>query len=170
MPPFVARPTGSSGAITQLQLNKNVAPAPVVWPVHFIDLAALSPADNRPADPSLFGTPDYQIADQFRRSGMHITDGWMAGDALVAQVDLAGSQVPSCSQLRNTINLPAAHIVLVSSDWNPLETCSNKAIAQPVAADVAQTATTPGATQGWQPNTIATTRRSIEEQQLVVQA
>src|SRR5204863_2298391 len=31
MPPFVARPAGSSGAITQLQLKTNAAAAPAVW-------------------------------------------------------------------------------------------------------------------------------------------
>jgi hypothetical protein len=168
MPPFVARPAGSSGAITQLELNKNVAPPSAAWPVHFIDLAALNPPDKRPTDPSLFGASDYQISDQFRRSGIHITDGWIAGDALVAQVDLAGTQLPSCSTLRNTTNFPAAHIVLVSTDWSPLETCSDAAAAQPVAAEPAQAAATGVASQSWQPDTLTRMRRSIEEQQLIV--
>jgi hypothetical protein len=168
-PPFVARPQGSSGAIAELRLNKRVAPAAPVWPVHFIDLATLNAPDNRPPDPALFGADDIRIADAFRRSGVHINEGWIAGNALVAQVDLAGGQLPSCSTLRDRANLSAADIVLVSTDWNPLETCNAAGPAQRVADTVVQMPAAPSTNQGWQPGTLTKMRQSVEEQQLVVE-
>jgi hypothetical protein len=168
-PPFVARPPESSGAITELQLNRNVPSAAPVWPVHFIDLAALDAPDNRPPDPSLFGAADFRIADAFRRTGVHISDGWIAGDALVAQVDLAGAQLPSCSTLRDSANLPSAHIVLVSMDWNPLETCDAAGSMQTASATAAQLPAAPASNQSWQPDTLAKMRQSVEGQELVVQ-
>jgi len=168
-PPFVARPPGTSGSITELKLNTSVASAAPVWPVHFIDLAALNAPDNRPPDPSLFGADDFRIADAFRRSGVHITGGWIAGNALVAQVDLAGAQLPSCSTLRDRASWPGANIVLVSTDWNPLETCDAAGSVKPVSATAVQLPATPAGNQGWQPDTLAKMRQSVEEQQLVVQ-
>ena len=164
-PLFVARPPGSSGAITQLQLNKSVA-APAASSTHFINLAALTLPDGRPADPSLFAAPEYRIADAFRRNCIQVTNGWISGDALVAQVNLAGAQLPSCSTLHGAVDL--TNIVLVSSDWNPLETCSAPESAKPVAA-AAQVVATTMPNQNWEPDTLAKMRRSIEEQQLVVE-
>jgi hypothetical protein len=168
-PPFVARPPESSGAITELQLNRNGASAAPVWPVHFIDLAALDASDSRPLDPSLFGAADFRIADAFRRSGVHITNGWIAGDALVAQVDLAGAQLPSCSALRGSAGLPGARIVLVSTDWNPLETCDVTGSLTTASSPAAQLPSPPAANQSWQPDTLAKMRQSVEQQELVVQ-
>src|SRR5207253_4464483 len=119
-PLFFARPPGSSGAITQLQLNKSVA-APAASSTHFINLAALTLPDGRPADPSLFAAPEYRIADAFRRNGIQVTNGWISGDALVAQVNLAGAQLPSCSTLHGAVDL--TNIVLVSSECDSLEPC-----------------------------------------------
>ncbi|HEX3431033.1 MAG TPA: YjbH domain-containing protein [Rhizomicrobium sp.] len=168
-PPFVARPAGS-GTITQLQLNRNAQPAPAIWPVHFIDLLALNAGGNRPPDPSLFGADDYRIADALRRNGVQLTDGWMTGDALVAQVNLAGTAPPACSTLRDATGLAAANIVLVGDDWTPLETCPVIAAStvSGVAA-VAQPAATPGDNASWPTDVLAKMRHSIEDQQLVVE-
>jgi hypothetical protein len=160
-PPFVARPPASSGAVTPLKLNTNVA---AVSPAQFINLDALNVPEDRPPDPSLLAAPEYRIAEAFRRSGLLVTDGWITGDALVARVKPAGAQLPACSTLHDATNV--ANIVLVSADWNPLETCSAAVSAKTVAA-VTQSPTT--VIPGWQPDTLAKMRRSIEEQKLLVQ-
>ena len=159
-PPFVARPPASSGAVRPLQLKTNVA-APSA---QFINLDTLNLPGDRPADPSLLAAPEYRIAEAFRRSGLHVTDGWITGDALVARVSPAAAPLPTCSTLRDTTSF--SNVVLVSQDWNPLETCSAAGLEKPVAAGAQPPA---NATQGWQPDTIGKMRRSVEDQHLLVQ-
>ena len=157
-PPFVARPEGAGQPVVQLQL-RNGAPIDV-WPVRFVDLTAVSASDGRPPDPSLFHEQDWPVADVFVRAGLHVRDGWIAGDTLVAQVDLAGPP-PPCSRLIGMGRLPTPEIILVGSDWNPIETCTS--------AKSVQTAQVAPSQQPWQPDLLARMRRAIESQKLVVE-
>ena len=159
-PPFVARPPAASGAVTPLQLNTSIE---ATSPAQFINLTSLNLPQDRPADPSLLAAPEYKISQTFRNSGVHVTDGWITGDALVARVDSTDSRLPECSKLREATKV--ANIVLVSADWNPLETCSAAEGATPVAALAQAAATTPDR----QPDTLAKMRSSIEEQKIIVQ-
>lgn len=156
-PPFVARPEGVGRPITQLNLGATQDS----WPVHFIDLTGPSKTDSRPPDPSAYHGDDWHIADVFHRAGLRLTDGWIAGDTLVAQVDLAGPPAPSCSTLESAGHLPTPKVVLLSSNWDPIETCSAKTGTTPSAAQPAKLA--------WQPGTLAAMRKAIEDQQLVVE-
>ncbi|HLY06493.1 MAG TPA: YjbH domain-containing protein, partial [Rhizomicrobium sp.] len=158
-PPFVARAPGASGNIIPLQLNTKVAAAS---PAQFINLDNL-PGD-RPPDPSLLASPEYRVAEAFRKSGLVVTDGWITGDALVARVDTTNAPLPACSTLQDMTKFD--NVVLVSGDWNPLETCSAPEPAKPAAAAVQLQAT---ATASWQRDTLGRMRRSIEEQHLIVQ-
>lgn len=160
-PPFVARPPGSSGAVTSLQLSSDMA---AKSPAQFINLDALNIPGDRPPDPSLLATPEYHIADAFRKSGLHVTDGWTTGDALVARVAPVDTQLPECSALHDATGY--ATVVVVSEDWNPLETCSS-AQSPKAVADAAQSP--PAAAQSWQPDTLGKMRRAIEEQHIIVQ-
>ncbi len=158
-PPFVARPEGASQSIRRLNLGEGSVQS--VWPVHFIDLTGPSALDARPPDPSAFHGEDWHIADVFHRAGLHLTDGWIAGDTLVAQVDLAGPSSPSCSTLRSAGRFPTPQLVLLASDWEPIESCSMAAVAPKTGAQPAKLS--------WQPGTLAAMRKAIESQQLVVE-
>jgi hypothetical protein len=158
-PPFVARPSGAGQPMTQLDLGEGSAQS--AWPVHFFDLTVPSKADMRPPDPSAFHGDDWHIADAFHNAGLHLTDGWIAGDTLVAQVDRSGPSGPSCSVLESAGHLPTPKVVLLSSDWDPIGTCS-------VATVAAQPEARPS-TLGWQPGILAAMRKAIEAQQLVVE-
>ena len=162
-PPFVARPPGASGTITPLRLSTTAAASA---PAQFINLDTFSPSGNRPPDPALLASPEYRIAEAFGKSGLHVTDGWITGDALVARVSPASAPLPACSTLQNATNF--ANIVIVSGDWNPLETCSAPEPAK-LAAATAQLPATATPTQGWQPDTLGKMRSSIEQQHLIVQ-
>jgi hypothetical protein len=155
-PPFVARPAGAGQPITQLNLGDNSPTGN--WPAHFVDLTALPKADSRPPDPSLFHGDEWRIADVFKKAGLRLTDGWIAGDTLVAQVDLSGPPGPPCAALMKPGLLPTAQVILVASDWNPIETCKRGASAQPTPVQPV-----------WQPGMLAAMRKAIEGQQLVVQ-
>jgi hypothetical protein len=158
-PPFVARPEGAGQPLTQLELGD--AGVGQTWPVHFFDLASTTAEGGRPPDPSLLHGGDLQVADVFRRADLRLTDGWIAGDTLVAQVDISGPTVPPCSALTGQGLLPTPNLVLLASDWNPIETCaSSPRPTEPVRA---------AATPLWQADTIGRMRKAIEDQQLVVQ-
>jgi hypothetical protein len=159
LPPFTARPAGSSRPITQLNLGNDATQS--AWPVHFFDLTAPPKGDSRPPDPSVYHGDDWRVADVFHKAGLHLTDGWIAGDTLVAQVDLAGQSAPPCAALESAGRLPMPKVVLLSSDWDPIGTCSEKAEPPPSAAQPAQLS--------WQPGTLAAMRKAIESQQLVVE-
>lgn len=158
-PPFVARSGGTARPITQLNLEETGSQS--AWPVHFIDLSALSQTDQRPPDPSVFHGDEWHIVDVFRKVGLRLTDGWIAGDTLVAQVDLPGPPAPSCSALQSAGHLPTSQVILVASNWNPIETCTaSPGETKPQGAS---------AKPLWQAGTLAAMRKAIEDQQLVVQ-
>jgi hypothetical protein len=157
-PPFAARPGGAARPITQLNLGEGAAQRD--WPVHFIDLTGPSKSDTRPPDPSVFHGDDWHIADVFHKAGLHLTDGWIAGDTLVAQVD-SGPPGPPCSVLVSGGHLPTPKVVLLSSNWDPIETCSATTAAPHTVA--------PPGNLAWQPGILATMRKAIENQRLVVE-
>ncbi len=158
-PPFVARPDGAGQPLVQLRLRNESSPD--TWPVHFVDLTMRAGEDGRPPDPSLFHEEELPIADVFQKAGLHVTDGWIAGDTLVAQVDASGPTTTLCARLLRAGSLPTPEIMLVGRDWNPIATCTT-----PVAMPTAQAAPAP---PSWQPDTLAKMRRAIEDQKLVVQ-
>jgi hypothetical protein len=158
-PPFVARPTGAGQPITQINLGESATQS--AWPVHFIDLTGSGKGDARPPDPSLVHGDDLHIADVFRKAGLHLTDGWIAGDTLVAQLDLSGSTAPSCTALEAAGHLPTQRVVLLANNWDPIETCSATAGAAKPEIHPAKLA--------WQAGTLAIMRKAIEDQQLVVE-
>lgn len=160
-PPYVARPQGSGQPFIQLNMDEYDPGKSGTWPVHFLDLTALPAAAGKPPDPSLFHENDWNIAAVFQKSGLRLRDGWIAGDTLVAQVDLAGSAAPPCSALTTAGHLPTPRIVLVDKDWNPVETCTQSATVpapKPSAAGPA-----------WPADPLGSMRRSIEDQHLVVE-
>jgi hypothetical protein len=160
-PPYVARPPGSGQPFMQLSMADYESGKSGVWPVHFIDLTALPAPDAKPPDPSLFHEDDWNVAAVFQKAGLRLTDGWIAGDTLLAQVDVAGPSGPPCSLLTMGGHLPTPRVVLVDRDWNPVETCSEAAsVAQAMPADSSQT---------WQPDILGRMRRAIESQQLIVE-
>jgi hypothetical protein len=158
-PPFAARPAGVGQPITQLNLGEDAAES--AWPVHFIDLTGSAKGDTRAPDPSRVHGDDLHIAGVFRKAGLHLTDGWIAGDTLVAQVDLPGPSGPFCSALESAGHLPTPKVVLLSSNWDPIETCS-------ATTETAHTEAPPGKLV-WQPGTLARMRKAIEDQRLVVE-
>ncbi|HEX4160441.1 MAG TPA: YjbH domain-containing protein [Rhizomicrobium sp.] len=158
-PPFVARPSGAGQPMTQLNLGESSAQS--AWPVHFFDLTMPSKSDMRPPDPSAFHGDDWHIADVFHNAGLHLTDGWIAGDTLVAQVDLSGPSGSPCPTLESAGHLPTPKVVLLSSNWDPIGTCSVTTVAaQPEARPPVS---------GWQPGILAAMREAVEGQQLVVE-
>ena len=118
-PPFVARPTGAGQPITQLNLGGYTAQG--AWPVHFVDLTGPAKSDTRPPDPSAFHGDDWHVADVFHKAGLHLTDAWIAGDTLVAQVDLSGPPGPSCSEIESAGHLPTPKVVLLASNWDLID-------------------------------------------------
>ena len=158
-PPFVARPEGASRSIKQLNLGEGAVQS--AWPVHFIDLTGPSTGDARPPDPSAFHGDDWHIADVFHKAGLHLTDGWIAGDTLVAQVDLAGPSGSPCSALQSAGRLPTPQVVLLGSNWEPIQTCMTTAAPPKAEAQPAQLS--------WQPGILVAMRKAIEKQQLIVE-
>jgi len=162
-PPFVARPAGDGRSITQLGVNNDGTGN--AWPVQFIDLTGLAKPDARPPDPSLFHEGEWNIAATFQEAGIHLTDAWLAGHTLVAQVDSASIPEDACRRLGKNGSLPAPRVVLLAADWSPIETCTatppTKAVEKPGAAPQPQMA--------WTPNILAIMRQAIESQKLVVQ-
>jgi hypothetical protein len=145
----------------QLNMGDYESGRSVTWPVHFINLTRLSAPGAKPPDPALFHETDWNVAADFQRSGLRLTDAWIAGDTLLAQVDLAGSAGPSCSALMTHGDLPTPRVVLVDKDWNPVGTCS--ATANAAQSNAAASGPT------WQSDTLGRMRRSIESQQLIVE-
>lgn len=164
-PPFTARPAGVGQPITQLNIGDTAQRA---WPVHFIDLTGPSNSDARPPDPSAFHGDDWHIADVFHKAGLRLTDGWISGDTLVAQVDLPGPSGPSCATLEAAGHLPTPKVVLLASNWDPIETCSTTT-APSSTVPVASQPVAPTAKLDWQPGTLAAMRKAIEAQRLVVE-
>lgn len=157
-PPFVAR-TGDAGQpLTQLDIGN--AAASQSWPVHFVDLTSMQETNTRPPDPALFHGGDLQVAEILRQADLRLTDGWIAGDTLVAQVDLAGPPGPPCTDLVGDGRLPTPRLILLASDWNPIETCAASSSPSPVV---------PIAAPAWKPDVVSQMRKAIEDQQLVVQ-
>ena len=159
-PPFVARPAEARQPITQLRLDGGVPSNTDIWAPRFIDLSALPPADQKPPDPSLFHEHEWRIADAFQHAGLRVTDGWISGDILVAQVEGADTRATPCAALETGGQLPLQEVILVGKDWNPIETCSSTP---------APTVSKPVTDQSWQPDTLGRMTRAIEDQQLVVE-
>jgi hypothetical protein len=162
-PPFVARPERVGGPITKLEMGSDAPSTGDAWPNHYIDLTALESPDGKPPDPSLFHEGEWRVVDVFQKAGLRVTDGWISGDTLVAQVDLAGPPGPPCRDLMKEGSLPVPQVILVARDWNPIETCTASAAAGPPHGAQAQPSVE------WQADTIAVMRRAIEEQKLLVQ-
>jgi hypothetical protein len=162
-PPFVARPENVGEPITQLRLNDDGLLAAEASRVHSVDLTALTDPNANPPDPSLFHDREWRIAETIRKSGLRVTDGWIAGDTLVAQIDSGGAPVPPCVELMKGGTLPAPEIILVGNDWNPVETC-----AAPSGSGSAETAQK-APEVSWKANAIGSMRKAVEEQGLLVQ-
>lgn len=162
-PPFVARAERVGGPITKLELGRDASDTGDVWTPHFVDLTVLTAPDGRPPDPSLFHQGAWRVAVVFQRAGLHVTDGWIAGDTLVAQVDVKGRSGPFCRDLMVEGTLPAPQVILVAKDWNPIETCTESAATSPARGATGQP------NLEWQTNTIAVMRKAIEDQKLLVQ-
>lgn len=158
MPPFIARPPDARQSLTQLQLDGGAVTSTAS--TNFIDLSALGAPNQRPPDPSLFHQDEWSAADAFQRAGLRVTDGWISGTSLVAQVDVTPGRAPQCAALEEKGRLPAPEIILVGSDWNPIEICTAAAAQpqKPLTTD-----------SSWQPVTLARMKHAIEDQQLVVQ-
>jgi hypothetical protein len=158
-PPLTARPTGVGQPMTRLNLGE--AATQSAWPVHFFDLTIPSKEDPRPPDPSTFHGDDWRIADVFHKAGLQLTDAWIAGDTMVAQVDLPDHSPPVCRALESAGPLPAPKVILLASNWDPIETCSTTAPAPKPDLEVASLS--------WRPGTLPAMRKAIEDQQLVVE-
>ncbi len=159
-PPFAARPAGSGGPLTQLDLNNDGSER---TRVHFIDLKSLRDMLNRPPDPAFFHGNELRIASVFQRAGLPLTDGWIVGDTLVAQIKSASASASTCEKLAAQSGLPAPQVILVGQDWNPLVTCAaatGSAPPEPVAQ---------AANHEWPDNALSRMRDAVSQQQIIVQ-
>jgi hypothetical protein len=167
-PLFVARPDDSVGSITQLHLSMDQAGDGDSAIVNHIDLTALPSADGRPLDPAFFHAGQQRVMDAFQKANLHVTDGWIDGKRLVAQIDMnpQGDVAGICSRLTIEGSLPAPEVVLVGADWNPIAICGGANAAPSSAARTAAPVQT--ATEKWPANVLDGMRKAIEEQKISV--
>ncbi|HEY1614791.1 MAG TPA: YjbH domain-containing protein [Rhizomicrobium sp.] len=161
-PPFVSRPKGSYGQLTQLDLDNDGSER---TRVHFVDLTSLADPTGRPPDPALFHSGEIRIAGAFSKAGLHIRDGWLTGDTLVAQIEGTQASPTLCERIVSGDGLPARQVILVGEDWNPLAICN----APAPRPDPASAPATPSPVAAWQAGAVSHMRDAIAQQQLIVE-
>ena len=146
------------------------------WRVHFVDLTAPNPPDNRPPDPAMSSAAaqdqnaNQNIGRLLYDAGLHVTDNWVDGRTLVVQID----NRPKRDSRSICMALPAQaqsiagvqEIAFVGSDWNPIEFCGDakpQIQAQPVADRTASFVPLS------RPELIKKMRQAIGAQQLIVE-